>query len=260
MVLSDRTRKILWQRSGNRCAVCRCELAMDSAAIDSGAIAGYECLIESEDTSFESHTSLTVEATDLLLLCPNHHTAIRSQSEIYPIERLREIKQLHEAWVQETSQVELKASDHEPFLLYRIQTGKYLISMLHDSHASVFNHDPLEEGYETELVNGFFRLVQDHINLWDHFGSPDQTQAETHLDKAIWQLETNGFLVYGCQRQEPYQMAGVVMENWCMAYLLVIRQSNPVAAKQHAAIEQRMGVKSPVDSPFTSFILVQPGR
>lgn len=259
MAISDRTRKILWQRSGNRCAVCRCELAMDSAAINSEAIAGYEFLID-EDTTFESHSPLTVGATNLLLLCPTHHTAIRSQSENYPIERLREIKQLHEAWVQEALQVELKASDHEPFMLYRVQTGKYLISMLHDSHASIFNHDSLKQGYETELVNGFFRLVQDHINLWDQLESRDQVQAETHLDKAIWQLETNGFLVYGCQRQEPYQMADVVMENWCMAYLLVVRQSNPVAAKQQAAIEQRMGVKSPVDSPFTSFILVQPGH
>lgn len=260
MAISDRTRKILWQRSGNRCAVCRCELAMDSTALSSGAIAGYEYLIRSEAVNFDSYTSLTIEATNLLLLCSAHHTAIRSQSETYSVEHLREIKKLHEIWVQETLQVELKASTHEPFMLYRIQTGKYLISMLHDSHASVFNHDPLEAGYETELVNEFFRLVQDHINLWDQLGSPDQTQAETHLDKAIWQLETNGFLVYGCQRQEPYQMTGIVMEDWCMAYLLVVRQSNPVAAKQHTVIEQRMGVKSPVDSTFTSFILVQPGR
>lgn len=39
--------------------------------------------------------------SNLVLLCPNHHTEVDRQEALWPVEKLHEIKALHEQWVQE---------------------------------------------------------------------------------------------------------------------------------------------------------------
>jgi hypothetical protein len=48
MGISDRTRKILWGRSGNRCALCRRELVEEGTAVDAESVVGDECHIIGE--------------------------------------------------------------------------------------------------------------------------------------------------------------------------------------------------------------------
>ena len=265
MAVSNKTREILWRRSGYRCALCQCELMMHESSSTTDGMVGEECAIATpEPDAPHSASPLTSEEQgdypNLILLCQTHHQLVKSQPQTYSASCLKEIKAQHEAWVRETLKIELQAANREPFMLYRIETGKYLISLLYDSHASVFNHDLLESGYEAELVNGFFQAVQDHITLWDNFTAAEKVLTEVDLDKAIWQVESSGFLVYGCQRQEASRVNNSVMENWCTAYLLVMRQSNPLTVRQSTAVEKRMGVTSPADSQFSSFILVQQSR
>jgi hypothetical protein len=45
--MTDKTRKILWGRSGNRCAVCEHELVVDATAVDDESVVGDECHIVS---------------------------------------------------------------------------------------------------------------------------------------------------------------------------------------------------------------------
>jgi hypothetical protein len=45
MAISGKTRKILWGRSGNRCAICRRELVMDATDLDDESVTGDECHI-----------------------------------------------------------------------------------------------------------------------------------------------------------------------------------------------------------------------
>ena len=43
MAITDKTRKILWGRSGNLCAICRRELVMDATTKDDESVIGDEC-------------------------------------------------------------------------------------------------------------------------------------------------------------------------------------------------------------------------
>ncbi len=45
MAITDRTRKILWARSGNCCAVCRKDLIIDASDDDDESVVGEECHI-----------------------------------------------------------------------------------------------------------------------------------------------------------------------------------------------------------------------
>jgi HNH endonuclease len=113
MAISDKTRKLLWGKSGNRCTICRRELVIQTTNMDDESIVGDECHIISgqysgprHDPAFPSH--LINEAENLLLLCKVHHKQIDDQHETYTVELLRLQKANHEKWVSK------KLSDEEP--------------------------------------------------------------------------------------------------------------------------------------------------
>jgi hypothetical protein len=104
VTLTLRTHKMLWGRSGNRCAICRHELVADATHADDPAVLGEAAhIVAREPDGPRGTSSLSDEQRDryenLILLCPNDHTLIDSQVATWPIDRLAEQKQAHEEWV-----------------------------------------------------------------------------------------------------------------------------------------------------------------
>jgi len=109
MAITLRTTKILWGRSGNRCAICRNELVEDAidAADDESVVGDMAHIIARKETFTRGdYDALSGEGRDhysnLILLCRKHHKVIDDQPAHYTVERLREIKRSHEEWVQAT--------------------------------------------------------------------------------------------------------------------------------------------------------------
>ena len=99
MAISLKTSKNLWAKSGNKCAICGIELFTDLGNI------GEEChLISSQPTGPRHNSSLENYDlfSNLILLCRNHHKEIDEQTDIYSLEKLRDIKSNHENRVQLT--------------------------------------------------------------------------------------------------------------------------------------------------------------
>jgi hypothetical protein len=48
MSITDKTRKALWAKSGNRCLLCRIELVQETDGVTQNLIIGEECHIVSE--------------------------------------------------------------------------------------------------------------------------------------------------------------------------------------------------------------------
>jgi hypothetical protein len=104
MTISDRTRKLLWGRAGNRCSICRQELTISGVAGEKDSIVGEECHIVARETDGPRGVSdLTAQQRDeyenLLLLCNLHHKQIDDQVASFPVDRLKTIKLHHERWV-----------------------------------------------------------------------------------------------------------------------------------------------------------------
>lgn len=141
--MTDKTRKLLWGRSGNRCAICRLELAIDATACDDASLVGEECHIVSGQTTGPRHDPvLPKEETDsynnMILLCRVHHKLVDDQHETYTTPLLKQIKANHETWVREklaeTSrlpQVRLKRVKENilPYLV-RLTSGKDILNLL----------------------------------------------------------------------------------------------------------------------------------
>lgn len=107
MSISDRDLKLLWGRSGNRCAMCKCELSHDEEHANGAIRLGEQAhMVAKEVGGKRGNSILTPHERDayanLILLCPTDHTRIDESEADYPVEKLISIKVEHEFWVQQT--------------------------------------------------------------------------------------------------------------------------------------------------------------
>lgn len=115
--------KLLFARSGNRCAFPKCRAPM---AVNE-SLTGEVCHIKGArpgsarydpgQTDLERHAY-----ANLLLMCPTHHTVIDDDEKTYTVERLWEIKATHEAQSAPISDAEA-AAVAEKFVLVQAATN-----------------------------------------------------------------------------------------------------------------------------------------
>jgi hypothetical protein len=113
MGISLKTHKLLWGKSGSKCAFeeCRHDLIADETETDDESIIGDEAHIVARNVDGpRGISSLTPEERDkydnLILLCRKHHKIADDQSIFYTVEKLRDIKASHEKWVFESLTVD----------------------------------------------------------------------------------------------------------------------------------------------------------
>src|SRR3954454_23679307 len=106
MAMSDRDRKILWGRAGNRCAMCRRVLVADRTEDDPEAVVGDEAHIAARSPGgarFGGCDPSIVDAYEnRILLCKVDHKIVDDQPGEYTVDRLRRINAVQEAWVETT--------------------------------------------------------------------------------------------------------------------------------------------------------------
>lgn len=107
MAINQKDIKLLWGRSGNRCAICKTELTQDKESVTAAYTLGEQAHIVGEKENAARGNSPLSEKErnsyhNLILLCPNHHTAIDENETDWPVEKLHQVKSEHELWVTET--------------------------------------------------------------------------------------------------------------------------------------------------------------
>jgi hypothetical protein len=134
------SRKLLWGRAGNSCAMSTCrrnlapsidpETGKTLAAV--GVILGEEAHIRSSKPDGPRHVAgygnFDVYG-NLVLLCPTHHTLIdKGAVEDWPIERIERIKSEHEEWVrQRLSPEEKRTLDVEVLMTAEVHRVEELL-------------------------------------------------------------------------------------------------------------------------------------
>lgn len=106
MALSDATRKVLWARSHNRCAICRALLAVDADSADLpwlilGEAAHIVARKAGGPRGLDGDRSRIDEYENLILLCADDHKRIDVQPDVYSAADLRGRKLAHERWAEE---------------------------------------------------------------------------------------------------------------------------------------------------------------
>jgi hypothetical protein len=112
MPISQLNRKLLWARSGNRCALCKNVLILDATEHDDESVVGDECHIVAQRLDGARGGQLPPEEVDgyanLILLCKIDHKRVDDQPNEFPSEKLRAIKAAHEAWVYRTLECDVQ--------------------------------------------------------------------------------------------------------------------------------------------------------
>lgn len=100
--MRDKDIKILWGRSGNRCAICKLELTADGSLETLGEMAH---IVARSPNGPRGTQDLPLNDPDsydnLILLCPTHHVQVDKDPAAWSVARLLAAKADHEAWVSE---------------------------------------------------------------------------------------------------------------------------------------------------------------
>jgi hypothetical protein len=201
--ITDKTRKKLWAHSGNRCAICKCELVTDASPNDGESIVGDECHIVARelggprsDPSFSANNLNSYE--NLILLCKVHHKIIDDQEDIYTVEFLQQKKKQHVDYVRcglepitipQTSQ-----ATKNPVGANVIEKK---IGILSSNLANVSEH------IETIIFKG--RLLSEE-QYWNGSTSPNRLE--------LYQVPSGGYVIYHwCVHNTDYEEATLIGAN-----------------------------------------------
>jgi hypothetical protein len=240
MAISEKTRKTLWGRSGNRCAICRHTLVVDATLRDDDSVVGEECHIVSPkergprfDPTFPQ--SQVDDAGNLILLCRVHHKQVDDQTQTYSVDTLRAKKAEHEAWVSSalSKQAPLppvrvrRVKENEPSHFLRLRSGREVFAIVDRASAYQFDHDDLKSPEEVGLVAAFLQDVQEYGEMSEDLEAGRRVEAAFELGEQLEQLEEAGFWVFGSR--EIRRLEGGVGQPapFPIALVRVVRDCNP---------------------------------
>lgn len=197
MAISEKTRKMLWAKSGNRCAICKIELITEQKT-DSNLNIGEECHIISSKSKGPRHKSNLNDYDsfdNLILLCRNHHKEIDTLIDSFP----EEIK-----------------------FLVRISSGKELMNILSDAMGYRVDYDNIISKDEADYIGSTLQTFIDYGEISSDLGIQDKINIGLEFDSQIKKLDEEGYFIFGEKNVEEYR--GV--KNFSIAALLIKRKDN----------------------------------
>ena len=197
MAISEKNRKMLWAKSGNRCAICKIELITEQKT-DSNLNIGEECHIISSKSKGPRHKpNLNDYDTfdNLILLCRNHHKEIDTLIDSFP----EEIK-----------------------FLVRISSGKELMNILSDAMGYRVDYDNIISKDEADYIGSTLQTFIDYGEISSDLGIQDKINIGLEFDSQIKKLDEEGYFIFGEKNVEEYR--GV--KNFSIATLLIKRKDN----------------------------------
>lgn len=244
MAISDKTRKILWGRSGNRCAICRHELVVNATASDDESVVGDEChIVSGKGLGPRYDAAFPVDQLDdpdnLMLLCRLHHKMVDDQHETYTIDLLRKLKVNHENWVSSTltglqtpPPLRIRQiKENIPSHLVRLILGKDLLAVIDGANAFAVDHDELKSQTEVDLIAGFLQEAQEYGDLSDDLEAGARVKLAFEMTKRLEELDRAGFWVFGWREVRRLEGGIGTPSPFPVAILQVHRASNPEIIK-----------------------------
>ncbi|MFD8730753.1 HNH endonuclease [Streptomyces sp. NPDC059611] len=208
MGVSEKTRKIVWAEAGGRCAICRGEVITPRTDCDDPSVFGEEAHIVARSKGGPRSGNLDADSRhnhmNLLLLCSRHHKQIDDQPHHFTVERLREIKEQHAAWVRHSLDEKAAGGPRlvpdpafpQPRVLELIIRGNPLWNMIKTSVAFEYAlPDDLPDDDESLIVE-FLDILSDYLDIAPELHSVRENRdAEKSLAHYIHDLAENDFLV-----------------------------------------------------------------
>ena len=234
MGILDKTRKILWAKSGNRCSICKVELFSNENGKERLSI-GEEChIISSQKNGPRNNAGVTNydHYDNLILLCRNHHKEIDELTDTYTEEVLRYFKQNHENWVGATLNDSIKKQKKiQPRFILRITSGKELLNIISDTHGYRTDYDEIESDEEADLIGEILQDLTDYGDMSGMLEPYDKVKIGLQLSELIKHLDENGYFLFAESNLERIKYSNGEMDDWKVATILIRKNDNPEIIK-----------------------------
>ncbi|MFD8676324.1 HNH endonuclease [Streptomyces seoulensis] len=245
MGVSEKTRKIVWAEAGGRCAICRGEVITPGTDCDDPSVFGEEAHIVARSKGGPRSGNLDADSRhnhmNLLLLCSRHHKQIDDQPHHFTVERLREIKERHAAWVRHSLDERAAGGPRlvpdpafpQPRVLELTTRGNPLWNMIKTSVAFEYAlPDGLPDDDESLIVE-FLDILRDYLDIAPELHSVRENRdAEKSLAHYIHDLAEKDFLVGAHVRHMLYVDGRGDPLAWPMLRVEVQPASHAVVADQ----------------------------
>lgn len=168
MGINQKDIKLLWGRSGSRCALCKKELTQDKKGVSSSFTLGEQAHIVGEKfTAARGNSPLSDDERNsyhnLILLCPNHHTIIDSNPEDWPVEKLYQAKSTHELWVTDKLSLTYNAVQQAEQLAISLVVDKAVTMCMLENWMNwtsyALSHDPKWPKFLPDQIFDFQKIV-----------------------------------------------------------------------------------------------------
>ena len=267
MPISDRDRKILWGKAGNRCSKCRQVLVQPGEAEDSTdhAVVGEECHIISPKHGGPRGTFEMLGDLDgysnLILLCPSDHSLIDQLPDDWPPIRLHATKTAHETWVNERlsapkPQPKIGVHREPPAALVELVTASDLVAVAMGVEESSLDHQDLEDEADVEVVAGFLQTVFDYSEMWSDYEPGERIRSQHELGRLLADLREQGWRLFGARGRGLLGGEDGTASPWDTAYLRVVRANSdeivkvdPGASTRPTTVPHRAGAAEPSTLP-----------
>ena len=244
MAITDKTRKLLWGPSGNRCTICKKEFVVDKTDQDEASIVGEEChIISGRSNGPRYDASFPKEKIDdydnLLLLCRTDHKMIDDQYETYTAEILRQMKINHEKWVSERlsphnerKNIRIRrVKENIPKFIVKLTTVKQILNIVDGACAFSFYHDDPCTELEANLIGDFLQVIRDWGDIGPDLEPSEKVRIGFDLGQQLQELEQQGFYVFGAREQQILEGGNIGQTSWPVAIIHVMKKDSEEISK-----------------------------
>ncbi|MBN2207776.1 MAG: HNH endonuclease [Candidatus Coatesbacteria bacterium] len=237
MAISGKIRKALWARSGNRCAMCKAELAVEGTSPPGQLVVGEECHIVSGAPSGPRYDPVFPKDEidsypNLILLCPRHHKTVDENADDYTPDVLREKKAQHEKWVSERlgdrpkmPKLAIKGRAGRKLLLQYCGSGKDLLGMCQGFHSYAFSYDEPRSSLQVELLAEFGDFL-DEVDLVDELGPGYAVRTASQISDCLGMLEAQGMRVFAGVDRGKLEVDGEEAQDWLVLVVHIAHEDS----------------------------------
>ncbi len=238
MAISKKDSKVLWGRSGNRCALCKRLLVDERTETDREAVVGDEAHIAARSPGGPRYGEFPVGLVDtydnLILLCKVDHKKVDDQPGHFTLEILRKVKADHEAWVYKALQeqrdgaIRISFPDHAGmFPLTVLRTGGDVWHVVDGAHRYFL--EDLDDTASDEKLDCSASFLQNARDWGEISGDVTETgmravrDAKRSLSTDLEALHSQGLVVLGGTRHGVVRGGSLLPGRLSDALLIVMR-------------------------------------
>lgn len=232
MSIKVKTRKILWSKSGNRCAVCKHELVKKIANLNSNFILGEECHIISSKKDGPRGKVIFLEDYDspdnLILLCANDHKLIDEFPETYTYDILKNLKANHEVWIQKAIEKDIEEfnkSINNIEYLDKVTTRSQLSNIVSNGHFHFFELSSITSAKLALELSSFFDDLNDYSDIESDIEILNKTKYLIEFETQIKDFENKGIWIFGKGLVREYKFINIPKSEYKISMFVAVEKN-----------------------------------